>query len=55
MDWVDKPENYMGLYGILQLVSAIVLWKCLFLTALLQCRADGIRTLAGFECPLAYL
>ena len=22
MDWVDKPENYEGLYGILQLCKA---------------------------------
>ena len=21
MDWVDRPQNYMGLYGILQLLQ----------------------------------
>ena len=50
MNWVDKPQNYMGLYGILPLVWAIVLCKCLFLTALPQCSIDGIRSLAGCHC-----
>ena len=50
MDWVDEPQNYMGWYGILQLVVVMVLCKCLLPTALEQCSTDGIRRLAGCEC-----
>ena len=43
MDWLDEPQNYMGLYGILQLVSAIMLCKCLFLKALEQCSTESLE------------
>ena len=32
MDWVDRPKNYKGLYGILQLLQGSHLDNCLLKT-----------------------
>ena len=50
MDWVDKPQNYKGLYGILQLLRG-----CHLLNSRLKTLKLGWVTLHSITFQLKWL